>query len=190
MYERLLRETERYLERRKEIVVPVKQVWDVMVKEGRSSSFAVPSLMADFECLLEGDKRFEFVIEKKAPGVLKGGEDDFLEHEELEKLGFSDDQKVKLRRIPLSSADDEEAGDALDVAVSMEDLDKELTDASLFDMGPATATRGSSKTATTSPRSEKRKPSPRIARNRMKNVTAGGSRKAAIKKSPPKKRKK
>jgi hypothetical protein len=161
-----------------------------MVKEGRTSSFAVPSLMADFECLLEGDKRFEFVTEKKVPGALKAGEDDFFEHEELEKLGFSDDQKVKLRRIPFSSADDEEAGDALDGAVSLEDLDKELTDASLFDMGPATATRGSSKTATTIAHSEKRKPLPRIVRNRMKKVSVGGARKSTTQKSPSKKRKK
>jgi hypothetical protein len=71
MYERLLKQTERYLGNRKEIVVPVKQVWDAMVKEGKAGNFAVPPLMADFECLLEGDKRFEFVNEKKASTRLR-----------------------------------------------------------------------------------------------------------------------
>ena len=69
MYERLLKQTERYLGNQEEIVVPVQAVWSAMVKEGKANNFAVPSLMADFECLLEGDKRFEFVSEKKFPGA-------------------------------------------------------------------------------------------------------------------------
>ena len=104
MYERLLKETERYLEHRKEIVVPVKQVWDAMIKQGRSSSFTVPTGMADFECLLEGDRRFEFVIEKNVVGAKSADGNDSFEHEEMEKLGFSDNQKVKLRRTPLPTS--------------------------------------------------------------------------------------
>ena len=127
MYERLLKQTERYLGNRKEIVVPVKQVWDAMVKEGKANNFTVPSLMADFECLLEGDKRFEFVNEKKPSARLDPYSDDFLEHDEMEKLGFSDNQKMKLRRIPLPVSDDDvESVDALDAAISMEELGDEF----------------------------------------------------------------
>ena len=151
MYERLLKQTERYLGNRKEIVVPVKQVWDAMVKEGKVNNFAVPSLMVDFECLLEGDRRFEFVKEKKSSETLDPYSDDFLEHDEMEKLGFSDNQNVKLRRISLKSADDdEESVDALDAAVSMEELGEELEDSALFDSGSASATRGTSRTHQTS----------------------------------------
>jgi hypothetical protein len=142
MYERLLKQTERYLGNRKEIVVPVKQVWDAMVKEGKVNNFAVPSLMADFECLLEGDKRFEFVNEEKSSAHLDPYSDDFLENDEMEKLGFSDNQKMKLRRIPLPVSDDDtESVDALDVAISMEELGEEIEDSSLFDNGSASATR-------------------------------------------------
>ena len=143
MYERLLKQTERYLGTQKEIVVPVKQVWNAMVKEGKLNNFAVPPLMADFECLLEGDKRFEFVTETKPPAHLDPYSDDFLEHDELEKLGFSGDQKMKLRRIPLPPSDDEaESVDALDAAISLEELGDELVDSEFFDGGSASATRG------------------------------------------------
>ncbi|MGA9405505.1 MAG: hypothetical protein WBW71_00100 [Bacteroidota bacterium] len=144
MYERLLKQTERYLGNQEEIVVPVHQVWSAMVKEGKANNFAVPSLMADFECLLEGDKRFEFVSEKKLPGSRDPYSDDFLESDELEKLGFSENQKVKLRRIPLPSVNDDETVDALDAAISMEELGEELEDSALYDSGPASSARGAS----------------------------------------------
>lgn len=151
MYERLLKQTERYLGNRKEIVVPVKQVWDAMVKEGKVNNFAVPSLMADFECLLEGDRRFEFVKEKKTSASNDPSSDEFLEHDEMEMLGFSDNQNVKLRRISLKSVDDdEESADALDAAISMEELGEELEDSALFDSASASATRGTSSTPQTS----------------------------------------
>jgi len=188
MYERLLGETERYLERRREIVVPVKQVWAAMIKEGRTGSFAVPSLMADFECLLEGDKRFEFVVEKNASRAVIPQGENFFEHEEMEKLGFSEDQKVKLRRIPLSPADDEETGDALDAAISLEDLDKEIEDQSLLDT--AVVHHAPPKISATKPRSEKRKASSKILRGRRKSAATKQPKKIATKKSPSKKRKK
>jgi hypothetical protein len=189
MYERLLKETERYLEHRREIVVPVKQVWDAMIKQGKSSSFTVPTLMADFECLLEGDRRFEFVIEKNAVGAMSADGKEFLEHEEMEKLGFSDDQRVKLRRIPLPKAEDEE-GDPLDSAISLEDLDKELADTSLLDGGPAPTTRSTSKSAANILRSEKGKSLSKTPRSQKKKIAAGGAKKRVAKKSSPKKRKK
>ncbi len=189
MYERLLKETERYLEHRREIVVPVKQVWDAMIKQGKSSSFTVPTLMADFECLLEGDRRFEFVIEKNAVGATSADGNDSFEHEEMEKLGFPDDQRVKLRRIPLPRSQDE-VGDPLDSAISLEDLDKELADTSLLDGGQTPATRSTSKSAANIPRSEKGKSSSKTPRSQKKKVTAGGAKKVVAKKSSPKKRKK
>jgi hypothetical protein len=187
MYERLLKETEQYLEHRREIVVPVKQVWDAMIKRGRSSSFAVPTLMADFECLLEGDRRFEFVIQKSAVGSMSADGSEFFEQEEMEKLGFSDDQRVKLRRIPLPTAEDEE-GDPLDSAISLEDLDIELADTSLLEGSPASASRP--KSAANISRSEKGKSLSRSPRRQKKRVAAGGAKKMAAKKSSAKKRKK
>ena len=188
MYERLLKQTERYLGNRKEIVVPVKQVWDAMVKDGKANNFAVPSLMADFECLLEGDKRFEFVNEKKASPRLDPYSDDFLEHDQMEKLGFSDNQKVKLRRIPLTPVDDdEESVDALDAAISMEELGEELEDSTLFDIGSASATRGTSNTHRTSP----------VEKKLAKKISGGQKKKSgkppaklSKRKSPAPKRKK
>ena len=182
MYERLLKQTERYLEGRKEVLVSVKQVWDVMVKEGRANNFSVPSLMADFECLLEGDKRFEFVAEKGFHGKIPLDIDVFLEHEELGKLGFSDNQKVKLRRIPLPFTEDEETVDALDGAISMEELDEELSDQALFehDVSASTGARPA----------EKKKSKGKNRRAPLKNVSARVSEKIGKGASSAKKRKK
>ena len=142
MYERLLKQTERYLGSRREVVVSVRQVWNAMVKEGKANKFAVPSLMADFECLLEGDKRFEFANDEGSPARPVPSLEDLLEHDEMEKLGFSGDQKVKLRRIRLPAEDDDpESVDALDAAVSIEELDEELSDSSLYDSGSVAAER-------------------------------------------------
>lgn len=189
MYERLLKETEQYLEHRGEIIVPVKQVWGAMIKQGKASGFAVPSLMADFECLLEGDRRFEFVVEKDTVGAMSADGNDFFEHEEMEKLGFSDIQRVKLRRIPFPTADDEE-GDPLDSAISLDDLDRELADTSLLDGGPAPTTRSASKSASSISRSEKGKSSRTPSHGQKRKKTAGGARKMVAKKPSPKKRKK
>jgi len=174
MYERLLKQTERYLGNQKEIVVPVKQVWNAMVKEGKAGNFAVPPLMADFECLLEGDKRFEFVSETKPSGHLDPYSDDFLEHDEMKELGFSDNQKMKLRRIPLPSSDDDaESVDALDAAISMEELGDELVDSEFFE-GSAPATRGT--------------PNAQPASQSMKNGLKGSSGKPAKKSGKPSKK--
>ncbi len=188
MYERLLKQTERYLGNRKEIVVPVKQVWDAMVKEGKVNNFAVPSLMADFECLLEGDKRFEFVNEKKSFARLDPYSDDFLEHDEMEKLGFSDNQKMKLRRIPLPASDDDaESVDALDAAISMEELGEELEDSALFDTGAASVTRG---TPSTHPASHIEKKLAKKISGRPEKKSGKPPTKLSKRKSPEKKRKK
>ena len=141
MYERLLKETERYLERRPEIVVPIKRVWDTMVKEGKAGNFPVPSLMADFECLLEGDSRFEFMAEKKRRRDLGADREDSDEREDLENLGFADGQLVKLRRIRIAVAEDDEIVDALDAAISLNDLDEELASPALFDQSEVVARR-------------------------------------------------
>jgi hypothetical protein len=188
MYERLLKQTERYLGNRKEIVVPVKQVWDAMVKEGKADNFAVPSLMADFECLLEGDKRFEFVNEKSSSRSRNPYSDDFLEHDEMEKLGFSDNQKMKLRRIPLPASDDDaESVDALDSAISMEELGEELEDSALFDSGSASATRG---TPSTHPASHIEKKLAKKISGRPQKKSGKPPTKLSKRKSPAKKRKK
>ncbi|HTR82533.1 MAG TPA: hypothetical protein VMM58_12965, partial [Bacteroidota bacterium] len=137
MYEQLLKQAERYLGTRSEVFVSVKQLWDVMVKEGKAHNFAVPSLMADFECLLDGDKRFEFVADKNPRSRRDLDFDELAEYDDLEKLGFMNNQKVKLRRIPLPSTEiEEESFDALDRAISMEDLDENFTGSSLLDDDP------------------------------------------------------
>ena len=133
MYERLLKQTERYLENRKEVAVPVKQLWDAIVKEGTKNDFTVPALLADFECLLEGDSRFEFVAERKPPAGKNPDFAELLEHDELEKLGFLSSHKVKLRRVSLPSLEEEESLDALDAAISIEDLGDDFPDSVLLD---------------------------------------------------------
>lgn len=178
MYERLLKETERYLECQREIVVPVKRIWDAMVKQSRTESFSVPSHMADFECLLEADRRFEFVTPKGHP-MPEEEEEDPVEREEMKKLGFSDDQSVKLRRMPLASPDDDEPADLADTGVPNEESDGDLGEASLLDAEASRSVRSAS-------RSKRAKVSVKDALHKTK----GKQRKHAAKKTIRKKRKK
>ncbi|HTX17068.1 MAG TPA: hypothetical protein VMG34_00285 [Bacteroidota bacterium] len=142
MYEQLLKQTERFLESKADPGVPVKQLWDAMVKEGAKKGFAVPSLMADYECLLEGDARFEFVAEHGRHSGNTPGIEELLEHDELEKLGFLTTQRVRLRRAASSLFGPEgKSEDALDLAVSLEDLGDNYPDSALLDSEPAPSPR-------------------------------------------------
>lgn len=121
MYERLLNETEKYLEKRKERGLPVLELWDAMVEASESQNFEMPETIGDFECLIEADKRFIFstgVAEEKEPeedidvgeeeGEYEVGED-FFEVEEMEKIGFNENQLVSLKKNQKKqSADDDE----------------------------------------------------------------------------------
>lgn len=104
MYERSLHEAERILASDKDVIVPVKKVWQEVVKQGKEQGFDVPSL-ADFETMLEADQRFEFMSSKD--GLLDDGEvgpEDRAEEEiELEKLGFYSGDRVKLKKIDLTA---------------------------------------------------------------------------------------
>lgn len=117
MYERLLTETERYLARRKEPVTAIKTIWQLVHREGLRQGFAVPSLV-DFSCLLDGDKRFEVMLNSEEDG--KAVEADLLDDEEMEKLGFVAGQFVRLRSVVRRADDDED--DAGDMAGDEDDL--------------------------------------------------------------------
>ncbi len=133
MYERLLSETQHYLERNKDDLIRVKELWKFVSAEGKKSNFAVPSL-TDFSCLLDGDKRFEFVALTRRTAASKGDfEEDLLEHEELGKLGFKEDQYIRLRKLQLD--DDEEMDDGeeakfvpLDDDIALEENQDEFED--------------------------------------------------------------
>ena len=185
MYERLLKETERYLERRPEIVVPIKRVWDTMVKEGKSGNFPVPSLLADFECLLEGDKRFEFMAEKKRGRAFDDDREDSLERDDLEKLGFADGQLVKLRRIRIAVVEDDEIVDALDAAISLNDLDEDLAAPALFDQSEVLPRR-----AAALPGQQRKEPRANGSRGLMVKGVKKSQGKAPKAKSSGKKKKK
>jgi len=183
MYEQLLKHTERYLREKTGTGVSVKQLWEAMVKEGAKKKFTVPSLMADFECLLEGDARFDFVAEEgrhsgKSPDI-----EELLEHDELEKLGFLTTHKVRLKRGPSSPFDmEEQSEDALDSAVSLEDLGDNFSDSALIDSEPSLPPRhpaGKTK-AVGSP----------LAAVKAAGISKDKRSKPAKKKTPAKKRKK
>lgn len=121
MYERLLTETEKYLEKRKEPGLPVLELWDAMVESSEELKFEMPETIGDFECLIEADKRFIFstgVSDEEEPkddldvgeeeGEYEVGED-FFDVEEMEKIGFNQNQIVSLRKNQKKRpADDEE----------------------------------------------------------------------------------
>lgn len=104
MYERCLHEAERILAADKDVIVPVKRIWNQVVREAESQGFDVPAL-ADFTALLEADPTFEFMAAHN--GVLDDMEEErpeelTEEQEELERMGFYAGDRVKLRRITLT----------------------------------------------------------------------------------------
>ena len=60
MYERCLSEAERIVAAHKEVVVPVRTVWQEVTEQSRSQCFDIPTV-ADFSTMLEADSRFEFL---------------------------------------------------------------------------------------------------------------------------------
>jgi hypothetical protein len=103
VYERCLNEAERILASDKDVIVPVKKIWEAVEKQGRAQSFDIPAL-PDFTALLEGDTRFEFLAaldENGEPveGLQNDGTD---QEEELESLGFYSGDRVKLRSVELT----------------------------------------------------------------------------------------
>lgn len=106
MYERCLNEAERILAADRDVIVPVKKVWQQVVRFGKQQGFEVPSLV-DFEALLEADPRFEFMPSMREllgddGQPLEEFEDEEENEEEMERLGFYSGDRVKLRRIELT----------------------------------------------------------------------------------------
>ncbi len=104
MYERCLLEAERLLAADRDVIVPVKKLWEEVMDEGKRQGFEVAAL-PDFTALLEGDRRFEFL---PVHGSLQEDLDESQERaideetQELEQLGFYAGDRVKLRRIELT----------------------------------------------------------------------------------------
>jgi hypothetical protein len=103
VYERSLNEAERILASDKDVIVPVKKIWEAVDKQGKKQGFDMPSL-PDFTALLEGDSRFEFM-----PSLDDNGEtiddiphDETGQSEELESLGFYSGDRVKLKSVELT----------------------------------------------------------------------------------------
>ncbi len=120
MYERLLNETEKYLEKGRDKDHSILALWDAMVEASEEIKFEMPETIGDFECLIEADKRFIFstgTMDEEPDDDIDIGEEegeyevgeDFFEVEEMEKIGFNQNQIVKLRKhIKKSSPDDDD----------------------------------------------------------------------------------
>jgi hypothetical protein len=103
VYERCLNEAERILASDKDVIAPVKKIWEAVEKQGRAQGFDIPGL-PDFTALLEGDTRFEFLASLDENGepledLPREGTD---QEEELESLGFYAGDRVKLRSVELT----------------------------------------------------------------------------------------
>ena len=103
MYERCLNEAERILASDKDVIVPVKKIWEAVEKQAKAQRFEIPAL-PDFTALLEGDTRFEFLASLDENGeppedLPRDGTD---QEEELESLGFYSGDRVKLRSVELT----------------------------------------------------------------------------------------
>lgn len=100
MYEKCLNEAELILRREGEHLLPVRTVWEEVVKRSKITGFEVAAL-ADFSAMMEGDRRFQIIPARKE-GEEPGEEPtagDGLDDAELEQLGFFPEDRVKLTAI-------------------------------------------------------------------------------------------
>jgi hypothetical protein len=103
VYERCLNEAERILASDKDVIVPVKKIWDAVDKQGKKQGFEIPSL-PDFTALLEGDARFEFMpsLDENGDPIDGSQREESDQQEELETLGFYSGDRVKLKSVELT----------------------------------------------------------------------------------------
>lgn len=103
LYERCLNEAERILASDKDVIVPVKKIWEAVEKQGKKQGFEIPSL-ADFTALLEGDSRFEFMLSLDENGepLEDFPREESEQEEELESMGFYSGDRVKLKGVELT----------------------------------------------------------------------------------------
>jgi hypothetical protein len=103
VYEKSLNEAERILASDKDVIVPVKKIWEAVDKQGKKQGFDMPSL-ADFTALLEGDSRFEFMpsLDDNDEPIDETPHDETDQSEELESLGFYSGDRVKLKSVELT----------------------------------------------------------------------------------------
>jgi hypothetical protein len=110
MYNRSLNETERILATHKDVVVPVKEIWLEVSKQGQLQRFEVPPLV-DFTTLLEGDDRFEFLPagDELGDNYVEPIDEDELDYTaDIERLGFYSEDRVRLRNIEVVEESEEE----------------------------------------------------------------------------------
>ncbi len=116
MFEKLLNETEKYLEEHKNKEIAFIDIWQEMSERSETLHFDMPESIGDFELMLEGDKRFVFVKPKAEPLDVDLGEEegeyevgeDFFEVEEIEKIGFNERQIIALQKYVAAQNEDDE----------------------------------------------------------------------------------
>lgn len=132
MYNRSLNETERILATHKDVVVPVKEIWLEVLKQGQLQRFEVPPLI-DFTTLLEADDRFEFLPagEELGENYVEPIEEDEPEYTaDIERLGFYSEDRVRLRNIEVTEeSEGEEIEDSEEPVVETE-INEESTSSS------------------------------------------------------------
>jgi hypothetical protein len=126
MYEKLLSETEKFIESQKQKEVPILEVWGAIAERAEELKFDMPENLGDFEFLLEADKRFVFIKPKmdeeiedvdlgEEEGEYEVGED-FFEVEKMEKLGFNQDQIIGLKKYEKKKSSDDDDDDTAKVS--------------------------------------------------------------------------
>ncbi|HAP37061.1 MAG TPA: hypothetical protein DCQ28_14460 [Bacteroidetes bacterium] len=118
MYEKLLSETEKFIEAQKQKEIPILEVWGAMAERAEELKFVMPENLGDFEFLLEADKRFIFIkpkVDEEIEDVDLGEEEgeyevgeDFFEVEKMEKLGFNQDQIISLKKYEKKKSSDDD----------------------------------------------------------------------------------
>jgi hypothetical protein len=97
VYERCLNEAEHVLVAENEDLVSVKTLWNAVSRRGKNQGFDVP-MLGDFTALLEGDRRFDIIPTEEGEAGLDAFEGSEEEIGEMEKLGVSPEDRVRLHR--------------------------------------------------------------------------------------------
>lgn len=109
MYERSLNVAEAILREAKKPWLSVRELWDTVQQQSKEKNFEVPPL-PDFTAMLDGDPRFQIIpAREEGEPIPELPPDSEIDVEEMERLGFYPEDRVRLTSVPVPDLVDAEA---------------------------------------------------------------------------------
>ncbi|MCX7984269.1 MAG: hypothetical protein N3A63_05145 [Bacteroidetes bacterium] len=108
MYERSLNAAEEILKQSSKPLMSVRELWNQVVQQSKEQHFDVP-LLPDFTTMLDGDPRFQIIpARQEGEDMPELSPESGIDFEEMERLGFYPEDRVRLKTGEVPQIDEEE----------------------------------------------------------------------------------